>query len=100
MAQILLGVCHGVEAIHQKGYLHNDLKCDNVVLSDCVPYMEKAPKVWPVIIDFGKAKPLSSPKCYRLNQAEMEKYLHTLSTRTHKRNTPSVSPNRRVFTWT
>ena len=23
--------------------------------SDCVPYMEKAPTVWPVIIDFGEA---------------------------------------------
>ena len=76
LARILLGVCHGVEAVHQKGYLHNDLKCDNVVLSDCVPYMEKAPTVWPVIIDFGKAKPLSSPKSYKLNQAEMEQYLH------------------------
>ena len=33
MARILVGVCNGVEAIHQKGYLHNDLKCDNVVLN-------------------------------------------------------------------
>lgn len=75
MARILLGVCNGIEAIHQKGYLHNDLKCDNVVLSDCVPYMEKAPTVWPVIIDFGKAKPLSSPKSYKLNKTEIEQYL-------------------------
>ena len=45
------------------------------MLSDCVPYMEKAPTVWPVIIDFGKAKPLSSPKFYKLNKTEIEQYL-------------------------
>ena len=34
--QILLGVCNGLEAIHHKGFLHNDLKCDNIVLSDSI----------------------------------------------------------------
>ena len=47
-AQILLGVCNGLDAIHRKGYLHNDLKCDNIVLSDCMPTSNKI-SVWPII---------------------------------------------------
>ena len=36
-----------------KGYLHNDLKCDNIVLSDRLPAVDNL-SIWPVIIDFGK----------------------------------------------
>ena len=76
-ARILVGRCNGLEAIHQKGYLHNDLKCDNIVLSDCIPCSNKAPSVWPIIIDFGKARPIKSPKRYKLTETEKEEYLRT-----------------------
>ena len=69
-ARILIGVCNGLDAIHQKGYLHNDLKCDNVVVSDCVPHSSKAPSVWPIIIDFGKARSIKNPKSYKLDLTE------------------------------
>ena len=42
-----------LEYIHAKGYLHNDLKSNNVLLerrNDCYR---------PVIIDFGKSKPIA-----------------------------------------
>ena len=55
-ARILFGVCNGLAAIHKRGYLHNDLKCDNIVLSDCIPNCSKPSPVWPIIIDFGKAR--------------------------------------------
>lgn len=78
-ARILLGVCDGLQAIHQRGCLHNYLKCDNVVLSDCIPKSTKAPSMWPIIIDFGKATPIKSPKQYRLQYRlrakEKEEYL-------------------------
>ena len=76
---ILIGVCNGLEAIHKKGYLHNDLKCDNIVLSDCVPSADIAPPVWPVIIDFGKARPIQCPKRYTLTEEEKKDYLKSYS---------------------
>ena len=76
-ARILLGVCDGLQAIHQRGYLHNDIKCDNVVLSDCVPKSDKAPSMWPIIIDFGKATTIKSPKVYKLDEREIDSYLKT-----------------------
>lgn len=74
-ARILLGVCNGLKAIHMKGYLHNDLKCNNIVLSDIVPKSNKAPPVWPIIIDFGKARPMKDPKMYKLTEVEKKEYL-------------------------
>lgn len=78
-ARILVGVCDGLDAIHQKGYLHNDLKCDNIVLSDCVPGSSITPPLWPIIIDFGKARPITSPKTYKLNELEKKDYLKTFT---------------------
>lgn len=60
--RILLGICNGLDAIHKKGYLHNDLKCDNIVLSDYLPMSNHVPPLWPIIIDFGKARSTSYPK--------------------------------------
>ena len=76
-ARILLGICNGLAAIHQKGYLHNDIKCDNVVLSDCIPGLQKPPPVWLIIIDFGKARSVKNPKVYKLSEAEKKEYLRT-----------------------
>lgn len=73
-AHILVGVCNGLIAIHQKGYLHNDLKCDNVVLSDCIPSSGISPSVWPIIVDFGKARCMQSPRRYKLTEIEKKEY--------------------------
>lgn len=43
---ILIPVCHGVEAIHAKGIIHRDIKPNNIIIS-------KQGK--PIIIDFGAA---------------------------------------------
>ena len=74
-ARILAGICHGVQAIHKKGFLHNDLKCDNVVMSDCVYHSENNSPVWPIIIDFGKARSMTYPKKYKLSDKDKEYYL-------------------------
>lgn len=73
--QILFCVCHGLTTIDTKGYLHNDLKSDNVVLSDCLPMSKHAPSLWPVI-DFGKARSMKFPKMYKLTETEKTRYLH------------------------
>lgn len=54
--------------IHSKGYLHNDLKGDNVIISD-----DNNP-LHPVIIDFGKSTTLSKGKLYKLSQRDQDKY--------------------------
>ena len=76
-AQLLIGVCKGLEHIHDKGYLHNDLKADNIVLSDCLPANVNNLSIWPIIIDFGKARPIDSPKKYKMPEKEQEKHLKT-----------------------
>ncbi|CAB4011817.1 probable serine threonine- kinase gdt4 [Paramuricea clavata] len=54
--------------MHKKGFLHNDLKSDNIVLS------EENNAIHPVIIDFGKCRSLSNPKRYSLTAKEQKKY--------------------------
>lgn len=71
LVQILIGVCDGLDVIHQKGFLHNDLKC---VLSDCIPPGSEIARVWPIVIDFGKARLIQSPKRYNLSEMEREEY--------------------------
>ena len=75
--QILVGICNGVQAIHTKGFLHNDLKCDNIIMSDCICHCQtkENPPVWPIIIDFGKARSMTCPKKYKLTDKEKEYYL-------------------------
>ena len=48
---ILVGVCKGLQFIHGQGYLHNDIKLDNIVLGTTTTGELK-----PYIIDFGKAR--------------------------------------------
>lgn len=48
-------VCEALQHVHTKGYLHNDLKANNVVLED------KSRHFNPVIIDFGKSTKIDSP---------------------------------------
>ena len=54
--------------MHKKGFLHNDLKGDNVLLSN----YDNA--IHPVIIDFGKCRSITNPKRYSLTAKEQRKY--------------------------
>ena len=72
---VLIGILKGLEFMHNKKILHNDIKCDNIVLSDNVP-CDAPPHqtIWPVIIDFNKATPFSSTKMYTLSKEWRIKY--------------------------
>ena len=84
-ARILTGLCNAVEAVHSHGFLHNDIKADNVVLSDSVPDYGNSPPLVPVLIDFGKSRPVTKPKTYKLAEKEKEYYrIH------HKHIAPEV----------
>lgn len=56
-AEIFLSLLRTLEYIHSKGYLHNDLKSNNVVLE------QRRGCFCPIIIDFGKSKPINKPDC-------------------------------------
>ncbi|KAL9951843.1 hypothetical protein ACROYT_G044578 [Oculina patagonica] len=63
---ILKNLVDALDHIHSCGILHNDLKCNNVVL-------EYRDQQWnPVIIDFGKARFISDPKPVLLMKAEKQ----------------------------
>ena len=70
------GIAAGLSHIHGKGILHNDLKADNVALSDCLPASNEAPvpRLWPTIVDFGKACPSEKGKMYVLGSRQKEMY--------------------------
>lgn len=72
--RIATGICAAVESIHDKRFLHNDIKCDNIVMSDLIPSYSNSPPLWPILIDFGKARPFSSPKRYFLNDNDKAVY--------------------------
>ena len=62
--------------VHSKGYLHNDLKANNVVLE------KKDGRFNPVIIDFGKSLKVDSPRAKRkpVSKAEQKAYRERLPT--------------------
>lgn len=56
---LVKGTVQGVDHMHQKGLLHNDLKTDNVMISSS----PKDPKqVQPKLVDFGLATPTGQQK--------------------------------------
>ena len=57
-----------LDFVHKKGFLHNDLKGDNILL------FKENEAIYPVIIDFGKCRPLTNPKRYYLMDKERRKY--------------------------
>ena len=57
--ETFVGVCRAVEYIYGKGYLHNDLKANNVVLE------QRNDSFRPIIIDFGKSKPIEKSLAVR-----------------------------------
>lgn len=66
---ICQGVARGLQHMHIKGYLHNDLKTDNVVLD----FIQGKPS--PVIIDFGKSCMLSAGRTKMVPKGQRELYL-------------------------
>ena len=66
--KILYSITDALIIIHRSGYLHNDLKMDNVVLRgnrNCFV---------PVIIDFGKSTLISDGKLYNLCNEKKKEY--------------------------
>ena len=57
-----------LDSMHKKGFLHNDLKSDNILLS------QENNAIHPVIIDFGKCRNMTNPKRYSLTAEEQNKY--------------------------
>ena len=57
-----------LDFVHRKGFLHNDLKGDNILL------FKENEAIRPVIIDFGKCLGLTNPKRYNLTDKEQRKY--------------------------
>ena len=68
-----IGVAEGLLHIHSLGVLHNDIKADNVALSDCTPECKDRPaRWWPTIIDFGKASPATKAKRHKLQRHQQK----------------------------
>jgi len=60
-------VADALHFVHRCKILHNDIKGDNIIISDECGYH-------PIIIDFGKARKIYDAKRYSLNKSEQEKY--------------------------
>ena len=68
---LIRGLCKGIQYLHETvKLLHNDIKCNNVVLDGC-----NFAKAEAVLIDFGKATEQISPKVYR-TPADTRKFKH------------------------
>ena len=69
-SRIMYECVHALLFIHSKEHLHNDLKGDNVIISDVNTSLH------PVIIDFGKSpcSTLAKGKLYQLSLRDQEKY--------------------------
>lgn len=66
--KIFREIAEALDFMHKKGFLHNDLKSDNIVLS------QENNAIHPVIIDFGKCRTITNPKRYSLVAKEQKKY--------------------------
>lgn len=74
--RILVKTAEALACVHKVGFLHNDLKPDNVVLDNKIGIYN------PMVIDFGKSVPLSGaigPKKFRMNpKGNMRETFHIL----------------------
>ena len=78
---MLISLCKGLQHVHTSGFLHNDLKLDNVVVG-----ISLSGKLRPYIIDFGKACPVARGKKYSLKEEDIIIY---------KKEHPQVAPDLR-----
>ena len=67
-ASILYSITDGLQYIHEKGYLHNDLKGNNIIIT------KQDDNYHPVIIDFGKARKTDEAKLYSLTMSKQLEY--------------------------
>lgn len=74
-------IVKGIQFVHEKQILHNDLKCDNVVVGHTLTNNLKL-----YIIDFGKSCMISNAKHYKLSSDEVEMY---------KKEHPQIAPDLR-----
>jgi serine/threonine protein kinase len=66
--KIIGKAAHALHHIHSVGLIHNDLKANNVVLDEVSDHSYQ-----PIIIDFGKSRPISSPKGSKLLSDEEQR---------------------------
>ena len=78
--RILSGVVSAIGYLHSKDILHNDIKCDNVIV-ESVPVGLKG-----ILIDLGKACFVSCGKQYRLSDEDKQKFA---------REHPQIAPDLR-----
>jgi calcium-dependent protein kinase len=60
-ARIMRKICQGVLALHNAGYIHRDLKVDNILIREAVYSKEGEP----VIADFGEVIHISEAELFR-----------------------------------
>ncbi|CAB4042611.1 probable serine threonine- kinase gdt4 [Paramuricea clavata] len=76
---VLLACAKAISQIHTKGYIHCDLKGDNIVINK----VDKG--FYPIVIDFGKMQKACEAKIKKLSTVEQEKY-----NKYHKHIAPEV----------
>ena len=69
---LLLNIGNGLNYIHNRGFLHNDLKLDNVAIGTSIV----SSRLKAFIIDFGKVCLTENGKMYKLSEEEKEHYKH------------------------
>ena len=83
---ICMQLLQAVEHVHNRESLHNDIKSDNILITSAPygstvgksiagPSTESQDKVHIVLIDFGKATPVSASRRYNLSEAEKVDYM-------------------------
>ncbi len=80
--QILLDVSKGLQCIHAAGFIHNDIKLDNIVLGNSA----NGNTMKAYIIDFGKACAIGNGKTYDLSSEQVTIY---------KKQHPQIAPDLR-----
>ncbi|CAH3121915.1 unnamed protein product [Porites lobata] len=72
---LFVKICSALEHVHWKGFLHNDIKSNNVVLDQTV-----SEQYAPVLIDFGKSTRIRSAATITVNERKThEKSAHVKS---------------------
>ena len=76
--EIFIQICSALKHVHSRGYLHNDIKANNVVLERNP--MAASKKYNPVLIDFGKSTPKAAassvtPSIKRMTAEQKKSYL-------------------------